>query len=1284
MRLAVAFLYAVVVLWYAVPTWANPITNGGFEVLDAQGRAVDWEYLGTTVQVTTEARTGKYALRLERPAGSNVPPEIGLNRLWSADSGQQGRMLAERKGGVVFSYRLVSASPGASVSVVVIPMSARPFEDTGSSRASYQIPLSHAGDGKWHQGKLPYDFTANPKVKWVHVGVRLTGAPATLIIDDMEYVERVGALLRFEKMHFYPDTVQPGRAGMFTATLANYGDSPSQPARVALITPPTLKATPSLAPAPTVLSPESGIVYRWRLEGMLKPAVLRLEAGDGTETAEESFRLAPRVELLSALMRPAMVAPGQRADVLVTVWNRGTAVAEDVRVQLSLPAQRGAMALVGSASVRVRPVLPGGRRTVSIPIRTGRMPGEWQVKVALRTAQGASDTAASTLIITDALTKPARHAGGMLWVRSGSDRTIGELRFNGRLIARMPHLGCVVVRLPDGSVQRIFARYEVERASRSLSGSVRDRAGGRWTFSVNAQPVNSSTLRLSVICRVDQPRDVLAYEGPLLLVGDGDTADAKSEALLPGLEWLEGDEVSSSDLDIVRDHPDRLRFVPHPNKVTIPLMAVKTPSALVGLMWDVRDRWLSEHAIPQPVFAVPDRLKGTASHRLGLMAPSVPAGLGENQLVAQRPIRLNRQYALRLNALVVIAAPQTDLLHVVREWFRYFRPDPVLPAPQGTDETQVAWSMKAYMDSLWLSESESWLPFLGGPDIWRQPSVRADHVYDLMKALLIVPNHPERPRWQEMLGKTLPRIDAPQADDLAFEYGDALSSLAYLRLRAMALIQTQNTDGSWGFNADRRDAGVFKGMDYHELGPPDAVELGTIARNAYEVLRYARISGNPHAYRAGVRALEAMRRFVVPRAAQVWEVPVHTPDILAAADAIDAYVEAFWYSGDRRWLAEARRWAWAGLPFIYVWNAEGKPWMRYGSIPVFGATWHQYSWFGHIVQWNGLRYAYALFKLCEADPEAPPLWKQVATGVTRCAMYQQSTSGENLALWPDSYHTIRDFRAAWDFSPRQILKNVYHWMGREEEPRTVRRSDNVRLTSSAEFLQVSESGGVLRVELRNPPGESGQLLVSAVAEPTAVRVNGQPVPRVERFARFDVRTACWGYSTESRALAVWCPAGERVSVHIEGYRPVSAPPLPEVKTQLNFEFNRDSEGWVAANHLAPLEVVGGALTTRSTDSDPYMIRWSCRLAPDSVRGIRLRVRGQGSGAWQFYWGTQEEPDFSEARVLNFTVPMDGEWHEVVIPVGEHPRWRGQTIIAIRLDPGNAPDTQAQIDWIRGE
>jgi len=69
---------------------------------------------------------------------------------------------------------------------------------------------------------------------------------------------------------------------------------------------------------------------------------------------------------------------------------------------------------------------------------------------------------------------------------------------------------------------------------------------------------------------------------------------------------------------------------------------------------------------------------------------------------------------------------------------------------------------------------------------------------------------------------------------------------------------------------------------------------------------------------------------------------------------------------------------------------------------------------------------------------------------------------------------------------------------------------------------------------------------------------------------------------------------------------------------------------------------------------------------------------------EFYWATQASPQTDEQKVVRFPVTADGQWHEYAIPVGDHPRWRGQRITEIRIDPGTgASSGHVEIDWVRG-
>ena len=147
------------------------------------------------------------------------------------------------------------------------------------------------------------------------------------------------------------------------------------------------------------------------------------------------------------------------------------------------------------------------------------------------------------------------------------------------------------------------------------------------------------------------------------------------------------------------------------------------------------------------------------------------------------------------------------------------------------------------------------------------------------------------------------------------------------------------------------------------------------------------------------------------------------PDVLAAADAVDAFLEAYRFSGEDRWLRDAVVWARRGLPFIYLWDDPEKPFLAGASIPVFGATWHRGSWFGRPVQWNGLRYANALLSLAEFDQGYP--WPRIAEMILRSAIHQQAPEGEDVALWPDNISAIDSARCPWVFAPRQKIGRAH-------------------------------------------------------------------------------------------------------------------------------------------------------------------------------------------------------------------------------------------------------------------
>jgi len=119
----------------------------------------------------------------------------------------------------------------------------------------------------------------------------------------------------------------------------------------------------------------------------------------------------------------------------------------------------------------------------------------------------------------------------------------------------------------------------------------------------------------------------------------------------------------------------------------------------------------------------------------------------------------------------------------------------------------------------------------------------------------------------------------------------------------------------------------------------------------------------------------------VPRGAQTWEVPLHTPDILASAHMVRAYTLGYIISGEETYLEQARYWAWTGVPFVYIHPPTPGRVGSYATIAVLGATnWKAPLWLGRPVQWCGLVYASALHLLAQYDPDGP--WEKIAKGIT--------------------------------------------------------------------------------------------------------------------------------------------------------------------------------------------------------------------------------------------------------------------------------------------------------------
>ncbi|MEW6354783.1 MAG: beta-galactosidase trimerization domain-containing protein [Planctomycetota bacterium] len=148
-----------------------------------KGKLIDWQIVGGDA-AEGDVHSGKRCLRLIHTKDRQ---QTYLNRRWKYRGGEQGAMLDLLSGKVSYWYKVKSAT-NATLWLGIAPISSDGVENTGSQRSGVQIPAEHIGDGQWHHATIPYDYTNNPKVKWVHTSCFIGGEAAELLIDDVQYL----------------------------------------------------------------------------------------------------------------------------------------------------------------------------------------------------------------------------------------------------------------------------------------------------------------------------------------------------------------------------------------------------------------------------------------------------------------------------------------------------------------------------------------------------------------------------------------------------------------------------------------------------------------------------------------------------------------------------------------------------------------------------------------------------------------------------------------------------------------------------------------------------------------------------------------------------------------------------------------------------------------------------------------------------------------------------------------------------------------------------------------
>jgi len=147
--------------------------------------------------------------------------------------------------------------------------------------------------------------------------------------------------------------------------------------------------------------------------------------------------------------------------------------------------------------------------------------------------------------------------------------------------------------------------------------------------------------------------------------------------------------------------------------------------------------------------------------------------------------------------------------------------------------------------------------------------------------------------------------------------------------------------------------------------------------------------------------------------------------------------------------------------------------------------------------------------------------------------------------------------------------------------------------------------------------------------------------------------------------------------HLKTYRSLTSLGWPG--WPINFQFNGNTtEGWTASellqgsrgNHITNLKVQNGYLSGTIVGGDPFIVRLQMVLPADSCPIIKICMKVSPSPFGQLFWITTTQPTWCESDSIKFPVQQDGKFHTYRLELHNHPYWKKQTIVGLRLDPGD--------------
>lgn len=613
-----------------------------------------------------------------------------------------------------------------------------------------------------------------------------------------------------------------------------------------------------------------------------------------------------------------------------------------------------------------------------------------------------------------------------------------------------------------------------------------DPNGAKWRIEQVFSPsTQKDAIDVRTVVTVDRDRQVYFLPMLVLFPGAGSFGQEKGQALFAGLEYLEN-EPSSSEADIIG--PASKRQVPDSVKITAPLMVVQAQGRYVGLVWQPANHFSA-------LFDSPDRIFRSGAHVMGVLYPgSNGDNREEGNLLPYFPETLAANTPLVLDATIIGGEGDT-VIPAVQQYVR-LRGLPPVPNTGLDAQAYLKLAAAGWLDSK--IREGNFYRHAYWPGFGPQPAADAAiwmewiaaHIRDgeinrrlrqaAQEAIAVVPK-------EQYLFSRVSHVAFPVVPLI---HGAVPESIEAARNSGRDLLRSFQPDGTVLYNP--RPGGPDYARTHWER-----TANGLTAAVLVRLLEMALYSGDKQLIAEAIRRLEQFKRFdnTVPRGAQTWEMPLHTPDILASAHIVKAYVIGYELTGKPEFLRRARYWAWTGVPFPYLINPTGQPVGPYSTIAVLGATnWQAPIWFGQPVQWCGLVYADALYWLARLEPQAH--WKHIADGITAAGIQHtwKQDDAERQGCLPDFYHLREQRSDGPAINPGTVQANAIRMynLSTVYDYRVLRHSGMI-VHAPGSITVLADQKNLCKFRIKGWINRPYYVLVNGLNQQPQVKINSQSV-----------------------------------------------------------------------------------------------------------------------------------------------------------------------------------------------